>query len=737
MAFRTAQELSAASAPMVAARLASLGIESRASIESPNTPITGKELLKAFGSIETSSGILISPEAGLSHPDVYACVKIITEYIGMLPIQVFQRMRDESGEMLGKKPATTHPLWSLLFELPNPEMTAVEVIEAMVGHVLLRGNAYAHVVRANSGKVLEIWPLRPDRVWVYRKLGEEGQMLPGGDLEFIYTPYAGTPVRFSENEIWHVKALSTDGLLGYAPIQLQAEAIGGAVAAEKYAGRFFANDARPGGVFTHPGSLSDRAYNRLINAINTAHRGLDNAHKMMLLEEGITWQQVGLSPDQAQFLQTRQFNTEQISRIFRVSGRLLNDERHPSRLSAEDATAEDVRNMVMPWTRRFELSLKRDVLNRPSDRDYFVEFMLGKLLKASLASRTAYYSAGRQNGWLSANDVRREEGLNPIGPDGDHYMVPINMEDASKIDEPDPEPTGGQGGEPGAPPTTAKGPASNDPSKGSDNNAARTPAEQRSADGLTEAQRASVTQRTRLRASFAPLFADAATRILKRERRDVMDAAGKAFKRASGEDFESWLESFYQDGGTHQAFVAEAMGAPVRSYVRAISGAAADETGIDVPDLDRFASAYAETYANRHAAFSRDDIRGALAKAGTRSDTAGDEDMNAAKYAALDALFVDMLDNRPGEVAGYETVRADNATAKQTYIAADRTMMRWTGGGCKFCDQMNGRTSSLHTNFVDAGQQLHSGDESGDLKVSGNIGHPPLHRGCACFGVAE
>src|SRR5579872_7011905 len=157
------QEISARNAPKVAARLSSLGIEARASIESPNTPITGKELLKAFGSIETSSGIVISPEAGLSHPAVYACVKVITEYIGMLPIQIFRRIPDHNGDMLGKQPDPNHPVWPLLYELPNPEMTAVEVIEAMVGHVLLRGNSYAHVVRNNGGEVIELWPLRPDR----------------------------------------------------------------------------------------------------------------------------------------------------------------------------------------------------------------------------------------------------------------------------------------------------------------------------------------------------------------------------------------------------------------------------------------------------------------------------------------------------------------------------------------------------------------------------------------------
>ena len=608
MAFKTFQELSAANAPKVEARLASLGlVEARSSIESPNTPITGKELLKAFGSIETSSGILISPEAGLSHPDVYACVKVITEYIGMLPIQVFQRMRDESGEMLGKKPATTHPLWPLLFELPNPEMTAVEVIEAMVGHVLLRGNAYAHVVRNNAGQVLELWPLRPDRVWVYRKLGETGEMLPGGDLEFIYTPYAGTPVRFAENEIWHVKGLSTDGLLGYAPVQLQAEALGGAVAAEKYAGRFFANDARPGGVFTHPGSLSDKAYNRLIDAINNAHRGLDNAHKMMLLEEGITWQQVGLSPDQAQFLQTRQFNTEQISRIFRVSGRLLNDERHPSRLSAEDATAEDVRQLVMPWTRRFELAIKRDVLNRPSDRDYFVEFMLGKLLKASLASRTAYYAAGRQNGWLSANDVRREEGLNPIGPDGDHYMVPINMEDASKIDEPDSEltPT-----DPGAPPTTAKGPASNDPSKGSDNNATKTPAE--------------------LREAFEGLLTDATVRVLKRERRDVLELARKAFKRGEPGKLGADLSGLYLN---HEPFVNDALAGPSVAYVRAT---ARDASGVALA---------VNQAAKRHIEATDKAIQGILAR----------ED---ASFEAIEALFTDEALAERAKTAGNDLIEA-------------------------------------------------------------------------------
>ena len=527
------------------ARLAKLGlVEPRASIENPNTPLTGKELLKAFGSIETSSGVVISPEAALSHPDVYACVRVISEYIAMLPIQVFKRQRDDSGDLLGKKPAPNHPLWPLLHELPNPEMTAVEVVEAMVGHVLLRGNAYAHVVRNGGGEVLEIWPLRPDRVWVYRKLGETGEMLPGGDLQYIYTPYAGQPIKFNEDEIWHVKGLSTDGLLGYSPIQLQAEAMGGAIAAEKYAGRFFANDARPGGVFMHPGQLSDKAYNRLLQAINDAHRGFDNAHKMMLLEEGISWQQVGLAPDAAQFLQTRQFNTEQISRMFRVPGRLINDERHPSRLSAEDATAEDVRQLVMPWTRRFELSIKRDILNLKRDRDYFAKFNLSLLLKASLAARTAYYSAGRQNGWLSANDVRVEEDMNPIGPEGDHYMVPVNMEPAENLDkEPDAD---DQGAAPKGPPTTAKGPASNDPSKGSDNNAARTP--------------------TELREAFEGLLSDATERVLRRERRDVLELARKAFKRGEPQLLSEWLPDFYAN---HGPFVGDALSASLNAYVRA------------------------------------------------------------------------------------------------------------------------------------------------------------------------
>src|SRR5579859_1870495 len=121
--------------------------ELRGTIENPNTPITGKELLKAFGQIETATGVVMSPEAALSHPDVYACVRIVTEYISMLPIQLYKRVKNDAGDRILKTLASDHPAFSLLAELPNPEMTAVEVIEAMVGHVLLRGNAYCHVVR--------------------------------------------------------------------------------------------------------------------------------------------------------------------------------------------------------------------------------------------------------------------------------------------------------------------------------------------------------------------------------------------------------------------------------------------------------------------------------------------------------------------------------------------------------------------------------------------------------------
>jgi HK97 family phage portal protein len=697
--------------------------ELRASIENPNTPLTGKELLKAFGSIETASSIQVSAEGSLSHSAVYACIKVITESIAILPIEIFQWTRATNGDVQGKKPALNHQLWPILHDLPNPEMTAVEVIEALVGHVLLRGNAYCHVQRDRAGRILEIWPLRPDRVWVYRKLGESGEAMPGGDLEFTYTPYAGTPIKFDQSEIWHIKGLSSDGLLGYSPIQLQAEAIGGAIAADKYGNRFFANDARPGGVFTHPGSLSDKAYNRLQQAINDSHRGFDNAHKMMLLEEGTSWQQVGLSPDQAQFLQTREWSLSEMARIFRVSPRLVNDERHPSRLSAEDAAAEDVRQMIMPWTRRFELSIRRDLLNRNTDKDYFARFRLRELLRGNIASRTAYYTSGKANGWLNTNDIRLEEDMNTIGPEGDEFFMAMNMVPLKEAVKPKPEPTP-EGADPGAPPTTAKGPANLDPSKGSDNlntNTKPTGPEARSAERRTS----SVSQRLRLRAAYAPLFADAVTRILKREKKDVLAAAAKSFKQRDAGDFDSWLENFYNGSDEHRAFIREAMSGPVKSYVTAISGAAADEIGMDAaPDLTNFANAYVNAYADRHAAFSRTDIKAALAK------TDGTDE---AKRVALDSLFGEMLDNRPSEVGEYESIRGDGATSRQTYDAGGVTELQWVGGECAFCTQFQGRTVSIHSNFVEPGQSIHSGDASvDDLEVSGSIGHPPLHRGCNC-----
>jgi len=215
-----------------------------------------------------------------------------------------------------------------------------------------------------------------------------------------------------------------------------------------------------------------------------------------------------------------------------------------------------------------------------------------------------------------------------------------------------------------------------------------------------------------------------------------MAAANKAFKQRGSGDFNTWLEGFYNGDGEHLAFIREAMSAPVKSYTRAISAAAAKEIDLaDVPDLSSFAGSYVNAYADRHAAFSRADIMAALARAaGNRSrrdDTTDETDI--AELDALGVLFDDMLASRPAEVGAYEAIRADGAVARQTYDVGGRTEIQWVGGECPFCVQFQGRTVTIYSNFVEPGQSIHSGDASvDDLNVSGSIGHPPLHRGCNC-----
>ena len=380
----------------------------------PKNSLNGSGYSFFFGS--TSSGKVVNERTAIQTTAVYACVRVLSEAIAALPLHTYRHTSN------GKEKAVDHNLYHLLHNEPNPEMTSFVFRETLMGHLLLWGNAYAQIIRDGRGKVIALYPLMPDKMTVDRN--------EKGDLIYIYLKDGMSYVLKSE-EVLHILGLGFDGLVGYSPIAMAKNAIGMAIATEEYGAKFFSNGANPGGVLEHPGVVKDPA--RIRESWNSVYQGTGNAHKVAVLEEGMKFQSIGIPPEQAQFLETRKFQINEIARIYRVPPHMIGDLEKSSFSNIEQQSLEFVMYTLDPWVVRWEQAIVRSLLSSTEKKEYFVKFNVNGLLRGDYQSRMSGYAVGRQNGWLSADDIRELEDMNklPIGSGGDKYLVNGNMVDIS------------------------------------------------------------------------------------------------------------------------------------------------------------------------------------------------------------------------------------------------------------------------------------------------------------------
>jgi HK97 family phage portal protein len=293
-------------------------------------------------------------------------------------------------------------------------------------HLLLWGNAYAQIIRNGKGEVVALYPLMPDRMSVERD--------QSGRIYYQYTTRSedaptmkGSTVNLSPSEVLHVPGLGFDGLVGYSPIAMAKNAIGMAIACEEYGAKFFANGAAPSGVLEHPGTIKDPS--RVRDAWNSQFAGSSNAHRVAVLEEGMKYTPISISPEQAQFLETRKFQIDEIARIFRVPPHMVGDLEKSSFSNIEQQSLEFVKYTLDPWVVRWEQALARALLLEEEKDVYFFKFNVDGLLRGDYASRMQGYATARQNGWMSANDIRELENLDLISDEegGSLYLVNGNM----------------------------------------------------------------------------------------------------------------------------------------------------------------------------------------------------------------------------------------------------------------------------------------------------------------------
>ncbi len=368
----------------------------------------------------SSAGKLVTERSAMQMTAVYACVRILSEAVAGLPVHLYRYTDDGS-----KEKAIDHPLYLILHDEPNPEMSSFVFRETLMTHLLLWGNAYAQIIRNGKGEVVALYPLMPNKMTVDRD--------SNGMLFYQYQRSSDEALKdvgtviLSPRDVLHIPGLGFDGLVGYSPIAMAKNAIGLAIAAEEYGSKFYANGAAPSGVLEHPGTIKDPS--RVRESWQNTFGGSSNASKVAVLEEGMKYTPISISPNEAQFLETRKFQINEIARIFRVPPHMVGDLEKSSFSNIEQQSLEFVKYTLDPWVIRWEQSIQRRLLLPDEKKNYFVKFNVEGLLRGDYASRMQGYATARQNGWMSANDIRELENLDRI-PDeegGNLYLINGNM----------------------------------------------------------------------------------------------------------------------------------------------------------------------------------------------------------------------------------------------------------------------------------------------------------------------
>jgi HK97 family phage portal protein len=649
---------------------------------------TASALIQSARSLYTyvsDAGITVTPVTALENTVVWSAVTLLSTTVATLPLIVYRRLKPK-----GRMQAPEHYLYPLLHDIPNPEMTAADFREALMGHLLLWGNAYAEIAYDGRGRITALWPLRPDAMEMRRdRLGQ---------LWYLYhlpSHVNERPQALRADQIWHLHGFSQNGLLGVDPMRMARQAIGLAKATETFGARFFGNGSQPGGVLQIDGKLTKDAAERLAASWEAAHSGLSNAQRVAVLENGVKWQQIGVEPEKAQFLLTRQHQREEIAGFFHVPPHLIGDLSRSTNNNIEHQGIEFVVYSLRPWMVKIEQSITRDLFLAGERSTYYAEHLVDALLRGDLAARTAYYVAGRQNGWLNADDIRESENQNPV-PGGDIYLVNGNMIPAGQAGTPAPAaPTG----------------RSLLPLTGFEGRV-------RSVAGSSEARRA-------IAQSYRGLIVDSAQRILRREQADVMRQAEKVLGARDAGGFMDWLHQFYAQ---HPEYITRQWLPVFRSLGQQINRDAAAQIGsLGMPPevLDAFVANYVGTAASRYTWSSYNQLRAVIEGANNKQ---------ADPLAAMRERFAEWLDTRPEKLAVTHTVRANNAFSRETWVHGGVERFAWNthGTNCPYCNALRGRVAGVKDVFLKADEPFKPEGAETQLVPRGHIRHAPAHYSCDC-----
>lgn len=659
-------------------------------------------LRSAYG-WDTHSGVDVTPETALQNMSVLACVRLLSDVESMLPLITYERL------LRGQTRASNYYLYPILREVSNPEMTAMTYRQTITGHVALRGNGLSEIEFDNAGRVRALWPLNPDKVRRLERVNDK--------LVYIYTlpdTAGGHDVGLPAERILHIRWFTTNGLWGLSPIQQARNAIGMSLAIQEYIARFFGNNAEPGVVLSSTKELSDKAYNRIKTDWENRHRGLENAHRLAILEDGLSVEKLGVDNKDSELLNVLQYGTADIARLYGISlDMLAESDKAATYASVEQFGERFVKYVMQPWFVRWEQEISRSLLTPTERKTYFVEHLVDALLRADLQTRYAAFVQGITTGFISPNEAREKENMNPY-EGGDVYLAPLNLASIDQLSQP----IGGGGN------SNLRYLGGADAPK----------LETRSIETTHVADRElrsnrSAASRRRMMLSQRRVFRDTAARVLRREMRDVMDAAKKSLGKRDAQSLDHWLTQYYQ---RHGELVRRQFTPVMSAYADMVAGVAGDE--VDATDgqftaqVDNFTRAYINAYVARHTGISLENVRKRIQAALETEDP----------VAALDDSLDAYQDVRADEIARLESTRENNATARMIYVAAGFAKIRWRSfnQSCPYCSNLDGAVVGVEQTFIASGENYQPEGADMPLRVNNDIGHPPAHDGCDCMITA-
>lgn len=630
--------------------------------------------LRPLQGTSTAAGVSVTPERSLQVSAVYACVRLISGAISQLPVHIYRRTSD------GRQRIGNHPLTEMLTVRPNPEMDSSEFVRTVVVWMLLQGNAIAYRQPAPSGRTAALWPILPWSVSphrikdtgepVYKIVLQDGEYVPG------FKPGVAQYVPLSR--ILHFRAFGL-GSWGLSPIAVARSKIAVGYASEEYGAGFFKRGANPGGVLTSDSALSDTQFERLERQWKAAHGGFAKSNAPAILEGGVKWENVGLPPGDAQFLETQRYTSAAIAgHIFGVPPHMIGDVERST--SWGKGIAEQgigfVRYTLMDWITRIERVMQQ-VFVSP---DEYMRFEVAGLERGDMKARYDAYAVARQWGWMSADDVRRLEDEPPI-KGGDVYLQPLNM----------------------------------------------VPAGSTSGEGRAARQARSTASRDRVAAQYAPLIADADRQVATLEQKvaaeilaEHVDESGRITNPTA---FGAAIADAYAQRVNDPALTAFS---PVLSGLAdAIAREAASEIGAEPSDITAWVATYTKAHVGWRVMSAADRVAGAAVD--------GDAE-------AVTTVTTEAVEDRPEKTGRAEAVALALAVTRVTWSDAGVERLRWVTRGsetCKMCRDLDGKVVGIAEPFVAAGETLAGGDGQSDLHAHQPRFSPPLHPGCDCTIVSD